>query len=221
MRSARWIPVVLAVFVAPGSHGAAQEVQPFVMAGATSAYVRDALKTETGWTVVRDGQERRWGFVVGVGAKRRIFEWLSLRGELELVRRGFSGGGAQLRMTYLEVPLLLEAAVPLGGGRHLLASVGGTAGREVSCYAEATPPVPGGEGAAAGSPREEDCRAFRTRRTDVGLAAGVGYGPLAVLGTRITPEARLVVGQLNLAHGYAACCRSHNRSVEVFVTVAR
>ena len=197
----------------------AQGLQPFVVAGVSSAVTRDRLMTDLGWIDPRPDEQRRLGFVLGAGAARHLAGRFYVRAELELVGRGFNGRESTMSMTYLEVPLLLDLELLKRPSRSLTASVGGTLGWEVACSAETVPHVPGVAGADLPERRTEDCRAFRTERFDWGLAAGLAYGPFVVGRVRATPAVRVISGQRNIVEEYAACCTSRNRTLEVFVTL--
>ena len=213
--------VLLATGLLAPSAIRAQGPRPYVAIGATSSYVQEQVKAEGQWRLVRGQAERRTDFLVGGGFTYPVLGPFSARGELSLSRRGFSDNTVDLILTYLELPLLAQFGVPLAADRTLRFSVGVAPAWEVGCHADAAVSEPDRNDGSSSARQALDCSLLRSEQFDWGVTAGIGYGPLPLGGVLVTPELRLVVGQVNLAREYAACCWSRNRALEVLATVTR
>lgn len=94
--------------------------------------------------------------------------WLALETDLLFVEKGMRDPGSELRIEYLELPVLLRFGVPLSDQRLRVFVHGGPApAAEISCSARVIfgqPPT--------GFP--EDCKRWRETKRDLGWVSGVG-----------------------------------------------
>lgn len=82
-----------------------------VKSGATMSTLRPRVGNMT----------NRTSFVAGVYGQAPISQYLTIQPEVLYVRKGASNDGFQLRIDYVEVPMLLKASFPLD--RHFIPSV--------------------------------------------------------------------------------------------------
>jgi hypothetical protein len=64
------------------------------------------------------------GLAIGAAVEQPLNGWLSLAPGVSLIQKGTSDQGEQMRVTYLEAPLLLRATIKLENGVRLFAITG-------------------------------------------------------------------------------------------------
>lgn len=132
-----------------------------------------------GWASTNRVSDERWpwrgGHLVGLAARVTITGVLALQVEAQDVERGFGrrNKGTRLHQRYVEVPVLLVAALPTYWGKVSPEFMVGVApARERSCEAWAVPGSIDWTPTAEAEP--ESCSRFRNQVRDVGAVVGGG-----------------------------------------------
>ena len=91
-----------------------------------------------------DGIESRTAFLVGAGVQLQLSPTIGLRPELLYSMKGavststFSSDEVEMRMNYIELPVLLHVALPVTGGIRPFVMGGPSVGYQVGCDMKAT-----------------------------------------------------------------------------------
>ncbi len=181
---------------------------------ATLAGAEEAIRNDFGVPGLEVSSTTRSGLAAG-GFFRLGFGPASLQTELLYVQKGGGGevsipgeGSASidLELDYVEVPVLLRLAVPVGLFRSYIFA-GPAVSFEVGCQVRFE---------VLGESETEDCEDdFDRSTTDVGVMAGAGFALPVGIG-RILLEARYNVGLVNLEDDPEGNNDIKNRALNVF-----
>ncbi len=153
----------------------------------------------------------------GISAAVRVRGPLSVQVEGLYARRGWADGSeSNLRLDYLEMPVLLRLAPEARRAVIPVVLLGVAPSTEVSCGGLRQPPMPTGFTRNNAAAQPMDCSSERQRQRDLGLVGSIGVDvPLRSMA--ITTELRHTRGTRDLTPLYSSVQR--NRSMAVLVGV--
>jgi hypothetical protein len=128
--------------------------------------------------------------VSGISTTLELHELVAIESDLAFVERGMRDGINDLRLEYVELPVLLRLAVPITlKGPHVFVHTGFAPAREVSCWASRLQQQ---------ATIADDCDIWRGPHVDLGIVIGAGLllrRPMY----QITASYRRTSGRRNLA----------------------
>jgi hypothetical protein len=134
------------------------------------------------------GTDSKWGFIGGIYGESRLNRNFASQLGVNYTQKGGKGlsqdGLLDLRINYIEIPLLLQILAPLGSTWDFVAYTGIAAGFAVSCKA------------TIGSDAQADCgdTSLGDSRTEWGLPVGGGFYYELSNGEMVTFDARYTWG---------------------------
>jgi len=204
----RWLRLAFYFSLAPGVL-LAQALAVDVEAGVSSTQL----------TTPDDYWGSRTGWLVGASGSFSITPWLALQAGIRVHEKGAAVPGSfEMRLSYLEFPLLARVAIgPARWPVRPLFAAGFAPARELSCAGRAVPPsIPE---APPPPMRPEDCISQRTDLWDFGLIAGVGV-ELRLGSLRTALLGQYTNGRHNIASGYPGGFPIHNRAMAVVASAS-
>ena len=169
--------VAFAAFAAPAASQSTSRTTFGILLGGNAAKITD-LDLSGGVDEISGDAKNKYGFQIGAFLNRKFNDRLSFQPELQYIQKGtgidISGAGEvgdfTLKLSYVELPVLLRADFGKPEGWRPFITLGPTFAFRTSCGAEIS---------AGGASVEVDCDEFDEgedtfESTDIGMSAGLG-----------------------------------------------